>query len=215
MAAIKLTYFDFDRGRGEDCRLALHVAGVDFEDDRVSTDWRERKSHTPFRNLPVLRLEGRGELGQSNAILTFIGRTYGLHPTDPWEAARHEALLAFAEELRERLGPSLSMKDPEEKKRAREAFAGGYLLSWAQCVEAQLGSGPFVAGEALNVVDLKLYVLTRWFTSGGVDHIPPDVFAPFPKLSRLYESVDAHPGVRSWYALRAQRAALATASRSG
>lgn len=30
-----LTYFDFDGSRGLECRLALHVAGVPFQDVRI------------------------------------------------------------------------------------------------------------------------------------------------------------------------------------
>lgn len=28
---------------------------------------------------------GKGQLAQSNAILTFVGRGHGQHPSDPWE----------------------------------------------------------------------------------------------------------------------------------
>ena len=57
----KLSYFDFPGGRGEDCRIALHLAGVDFEDERIKgTDWAARKATTPFGALPVLEIEGKG-----------------------------------------------------------------------------------------------------------------------------------------------------------
>ncbi len=36
MAKLKLTYFDFDGGRGEPARLALHIGGIAFEDHRIS-----------------------------------------------------------------------------------------------------------------------------------------------------------------------------------
>ena len=32
MSKFKLTYFDFDGGRGEPIRIAFHAAGVDFDD---------------------------------------------------------------------------------------------------------------------------------------------------------------------------------------
>ena len=32
----KLTYFDVSASRGEECRMALYVAGVDFEDHRIT-----------------------------------------------------------------------------------------------------------------------------------------------------------------------------------
>ena len=42
MTKPKLTYFDAPVSRGEECRLALHLAGVDFEDDRLkrASGWR-------------------------------------------------------------------------------------------------------------------------------------------------------------------------------
>ena len=92
MAKPKLTYFDFPGGRGEDSRIALHIAGVDFEDDRVKfADWAALKPSTPFGSIPVLTIEGKGQLAQSNTILRFIGANHGLHPSDPWLAGQHDA----------------------------------------------------------------------------------------------------------------------------
>ena len=36
MSDYKVTYFDFDGGRGEPVRIALHAAGIAFEDVRWS-----------------------------------------------------------------------------------------------------------------------------------------------------------------------------------
>ena len=36
MTTYRLTYFDFDGGRGEPIRLALHAGGIEFEDHRIS-----------------------------------------------------------------------------------------------------------------------------------------------------------------------------------
>ena len=35
MTKPRLTYFDQAASRGEECRLALFIAGVDFEDNRI------------------------------------------------------------------------------------------------------------------------------------------------------------------------------------
>ncbi|HKP56426.1 MAG TPA: glutathione S-transferase family protein [Polyangiales bacterium] len=195
----KLTYFDAPVSRGEECRLAFHVAGVDFEDNRIpGAAWGELKPKTPFGALPVLELEGRPPLAESNAILTLIGRRHGLHPEDLFEAARHEALLSHAESLRHQVTPSLRISDEVEKKKAREALATAYLPAWGASTERQLGDGPFVAGKKLNVVDIKLYMIVRWFASGTVDHVPATVFAAFPKLTRLYEAVRDDARVKAW-----------------
>jgi hypothetical protein len=49
-------------------------------------------------------------------------------------------------------------------------------------------------------VDLKLYAAVRWFARGTVDHVPATIFTEFQKLTRLYDAVSEHPGVKSWYA---------------
>jgi glutathione S-transferase len=199
MSKFKLSYFDFPGGRGEECRLALHVAGVEFDDDRIpGAAWADKKAATPFGAMPVLEVEGQGSLAQSNVILRYVGHAHGLHPSDPWKAAQHESIMGAAEDLRAQLTPVLRIKG-DEREAARKEFADGPLAAWISNVD-KLVEGPFVGGKAIGVADLKLYIVMKWFISGGVDHISGDVFAKSPKLSALYEAVDSHPKVRDWYA---------------
>lgn len=201
MTKPKLTYFNFAGSRGEEARLALHLAGVEFDDDRLQgPTWPELKPTTPFGSLPVFELEGRAPLGQSNAILVYIGREYGLHPRDNWQAAHHEALMCAVEELRGVVNPTLRISDEEAKLAARTELAQGYLKQWGGFVERQLGDGPFVGGAEISVVDLKLYMAVKWFTSGVIDHVPSTVFADYPKLNAIAKAVAAHPKIVEWYA---------------
>jgi glutathione S-transferase len=203
MPPYKLTYFDAPVSRGEECRLALHVAGIPFDDERLKpAEWAARKQSTPFGALPVLTVEGRGAIAQSNAILRFIGSQHGLHPAEPFEAARHEALLGAVEDLRGRVTQVTRIKEEPERTRSREELAAGYLQDWGGFVERQLGDGPFLAGASMNVVDLKLFVALGTFLRGSIDHVPADVFKAFPKLLRLVDSVKRHPKVVDWYARR-------------
>jgi glutathione S-transferase len=198
---LTLTYFDLAASRGEECRLALHHAGVPFTDERLKpADFQARKGDTPFGALPVLTAEGHGQIAQSNAILALVGRLHGLHPQDPWEAARHEALMAHVEDMRARLNPIRRIADPAERQKAREDVATGYLQDWARGVERQLGVGPYVAGERLHVADLKLFNAMRPFVKGQIDHIPATVFDAHPRLMRLYRAVEDHPTTVAWYA---------------
>jgi prostaglandin-H2 D-isomerase / glutathione transferase len=197
----KLTYFDAPVSRGEECRLALHIAGVEFEDVRIKgADWPALKPKTPFGSLPIFELPGHPVLAQSNAILVLIGRRYGLHPKDDFEAARHEAILEYVEELRANMTPTLRISDEAEKKKARDALVASYLPNWGANVEKQLGDGPFFAGAALHVADIKLHMAVRWFAGGKVDYIPATIFSSFPKLIRLHDAVRDHERVKSWYA---------------
>jgi len=195
----RLIYFDFPASRGEECRIALHLAGVDFEDVRVqSKDWPAMKDSTPFGALPVLEMPGKPPLAHSNAILVFIGRQHHLHPSDDFEAARHEALMSAVEDIRHTISPTLRISDPEQKRMAREALAGNELKTWASQVERQLGDGPFIGGTRLQVADLKLYMMARWLTSGVLDHIPTSVIDHCPKLLQLHKAVAEHSGVQGW-----------------
>lgn len=201
MTKLKLTYFDAPVSRGEECRLALHLAGVDFEDVRVKmNEWPAVKAATPFGVVPTLEVPGKGVLGESTAILCYIGRRWGLHPKDDFEAARHEMMMSHAEGLRAVLGPTLRMNE-EDKKKAREAAVASFIPAWAAGAERQVGDrGPFFGGDAINVVDLKIWSVYRWIAGGKLDHVPATLLADHPKLARIHDAVAGHPGVRAWYA---------------
>jgi glutathione S-transferase len=197
----KLTYFDIAASRGEECRLALHLAGVEFEDNRVkNTDWPALKPKTPFGSMPVFELPGRPPLAQSNAILVYLGREHGLHPSDHFEAARHEAMMAYVEDARHAIAPTLRMADPE-KKAAREALAANVLPQWAERTERQIADdGPFFAGGRIHVVDLKIFLMVKWIAGGKLDHIPATLWAASRKLNRVHDAVRDDARIKAWYA---------------
>ncbi len=203
MANYTLTYFDFPGSRGEECRIALHVSGAAFEDERIVRDaWATLKPTSPYGGLPILTVAGKGALAQSNAILSFVGRAHGLLPTDPWEAAHHEAVMCAVEDFRAQLNPSGRIADPELKRIAREEFAAGYLKTWAAAIERQLEAsseaGPFFGGAALSVADIKLFIIMRSIIDGGIDHVSRTAFVEFTGLSRLYEAVRTDARVAAW-----------------
>ncbi|MET3108057.1 glutathione S-transferase [Oxalobacteraceae bacterium GrIS 2.11] len=199
MSKPRLFYFDFPSSRGEECRIALHLAGIEFDDVRIAgADWPAQKAHAPFGALPYLELPGKAPIADSNAILVYIGRQSGLHPADNYEAAFHEALMSYVEDLRHHVGPILRIKDEAQKLSEREELGRNFLPVWGQNVEKLLGDGPFVAGDKIHVLDLKLYMIVRWFVSGMLDHVPTTVFDACPKLKRIHQSVSEHPGVKAW-----------------
>jgi glutathione S-transferase len=196
----KLIYFDAPVSRGEECRLALHLAGTDFEDVRIKVaDWPALKEQMPYGALPVLELPDGPALAHSNAILVLIGRRHGLHPSDDVEAARHEGMMQHVEDLRAKVSPTLRVGDAE-KKAAREALVADFLPAWARAAERNIERGPFFGGDRIHVVDLKLYMAVRWFSGGKVDHIPATIFADYPKLTGVHDAVRDHPGVKAWNA---------------
>lgn len=198
MAELTVTYFDFSGSRGEDCRMALFLAGVEFIDRRIKrAEWMALKPETPFGTLPLLDSDGKPTLAQSNAILGYIGRRYGLYPSDLWDAARHDAILAAVEELRTSAAGTAQPGDEGETRRRREAFVDGALKTWCVNMERQI-HGPFIEGERLYVADLKVFTAMNAFRRGVFDHIPTTVFENFGKLTALYAAVESHPKVAEW-----------------
>jgi glutathione S-transferase len=196
----RLSYFDAPVSRGEECRLALHLAGIDFEDERIkSADWPALKQHAPYGAMPFLSLPGKPPLAHSNAILVYIGRSHGLHPADNFEAARHEGMMQHVEDLRATVAPTIWMADAEKQAR-REALVADFLPAWARAAERNIPGAPFFGGASIHVVDLKLYMAVRWFIGGKVDHIPATIFAAYPRLMGVHNAVRDHAGVKSWYA---------------
>jgi glutathione S-transferase len=200
MTKPRLTYFDISRSRGEECRLALFAAGVEFEDHRLPRgEWPALKPKTPFGSLPVFEMEGKPPISQSNAILAHIGRRYGLLPKDDWEAMRHESLLSAAEDFRHVVNKTLGIQDAEEVKRKRAELVEGPMRTWLTNMEKQV-TGPFVGGSELSVADIKLFVVLAWLKGGVLDHVPATVVDPFPKLTKLHDRVKQHPKIVAWYA---------------
>ena len=200
MTKPRLTYFDQPASRGEECRLALYVAGVDFEDVRIPRqEWAALKPTTPFGSLPTFEVPGKPAVSQSNAILGYIGRSHGLLPADAWEAMRLESLMSAAEDLRHAISNTFGIADPAELVRRRRELVEGPIKTWGASMEKQV-VGPFAGGDRISVADIKLFVVMGWLKKGVLDHVPADVLAPFERLGRVFDSVKNHPKIVEWYA---------------
>jgi glutathione S-transferase len=199
-----LNYFDFDGSRGEVARLAMHVAGVAFEDRRIPRkEWPTLRDTAPFQSLPTLEVDGQ-VIAQSNTINRYVGKLAGLYPKDDWQAALVDEVMDAVEDITTRIGTTFTLEG-DAKKKAREALAEGSLLRFLQQLEARLkrGGGEWFVEKRLTVADLKCYLWVRWLKSGALDHIPADIVDKnAPLLARHMERVKSHPKVAAYYAAR-------------
>ncbi|MCC7538627.1 MAG: glutathione S-transferase family protein [Deltaproteobacteria bacterium] len=197
--SIKLTYFDFHGGRGEAARIALSVAGIPFEDDRVVfATWAALKPTTPFGGLPMLEVDGR-RLSQSNAINRYVGRLAGLYPEDAWEAARCDEIMDAVESLYGDMTPSFGMKG-DAQKAERERLVAGPIPLYLRGLAGLLGDREWFVDGRLTMADLKVAETVRHLSSGRLDHIPTDLVENVaPTLAALRKRVVEHPGVRAYY----------------
>jgi glutathione S-transferase len=206
MPKLVLTYFDFDGSRGETARLAMHLAGIPFEDRRIPTkDWPAQRDQMPFQALPVLEVDGM-QITQSNAINRYLGKLGGLYPQSEWQAARVDEVMDAVEDISTKIGQTMRL-DEEAKKPAREALTAGPLPRFLQQIEARLavGGDEWFAENRLTVADLKCYYWVRWLKSGALDHIPADIVDRHaPLLLRHFERVKSHPKIAAYYAARSK-----------
>ena len=204
MPKLKLTYFDFDGGRGEPARLALHVGGIAFEDHRIpGPEWPRHRDTMPFRTMPVLQADGK-VLTQSNTINRYVGRLAGLYPKDDWQATLCDEIMDATEDIGTRIGATIAMAD-DHKKKAREALAADLLPRHLETLEAKLkaNGGEYFADRRLTVADLKVFMLVRWLRSGVLDHIPKDIVdRNAPLLVKHFERVSGHPKIAEYYQRR-------------
>lgn len=204
MATYKLTYFDFDGGRGEPVRIAFHAAGIEFEDERWSfQDFQEKRGNTPFNAVPVMEIDGT-PVTQSSAMCRYVGKLAGLYPDDPMQALYCDEAMDAAEDLTHIIVRTFGLEGDELKK-AREELVSGWITTFLKGLEGLLvrGGGEYFADNRLTVADLKLFLITQWLTSGGLDHVPTDIVSTVaPKLAEHYSRIKSDPIVAAYYESR-------------
>lgn len=204
MTTYKLTYFDFDGGRGEPVRIALHAAGIKFEDSRLSfPEFGEMRKDTPFNSLPVLDIDG-SLVTQSNAMSRYVGKLAGLYPEDDLQALYCDEVMDAIEDMSHYIVPTFGLQG-DELKNARKKLVDGWLTVYLRGLGGLLarGGGKYFADKRLTVADLKVFMQTRWLCSGSLDHVPTDLVKKLaPGLVEHQARMEKEPVVVAYYASR-------------
>lgn len=204
MSSYKLSYFDFDGGRGEPIRIAFHAAGIEFEDKRISfPEFGEMRGDTRFNSVPVLDIDG-AEVSQSNAINRYVGKMAGLYPDDDLQALYCDEAMGAIEDLSHYVVRTFGLEG-DELKQARMQLVDGWLSTYLRGLQDLLtrGGGEYFADNRLTIADLKVFVQTRSLLSGNLDHVPADIVERLaPGLVAHKARIEADPIVADYYAAR-------------
>ena len=202
MPKLKLSYFDFNGGRGEVARLAMSIGGIPFEDDRIPVaSWSTVKQNMPLHAVPVLEIDGQ-PMTQSNAINRFVGKMADLYPDDALQAARCDEIMDAVEDIVAQVVRTFGMEDQEVLRAVREALADGPITLYLRKLNEMLvaGSSGYFAGDRLTVADLKVFVWIRSLRAGLLDYIPAGLTERIaPQLAEHCGLVGSHPGVAAYY----------------
>lgn len=204
-SSIKLYYGDIYFWRAECVRLGLFLGDVPFEDvrDRKLDDLKAA-GKLAFGAVPVLEVDGK-MLSQTQAIAVYAARLSGIHPEDPWLAAKVDECLGGCTDVTATIGSTFRLPN-KDKVAAREALIeeGGRLrmhLGGLDKLCVENGNCGHAVGESITVADLAIWRLVGWLSSGALDGIPKDfVRETFPALSKLVSNVDSNPKVQEWKA---------------
>lgn len=186
-------------GRAYVARTCFGIAGVQFEDEKITFDELSarrgptgRNKEVPLGALPVLTLPDGRVVTQSVAIARYAARLAKLYPEDPLEAL-------FVDELLDTIGDISNgtprFPDAEANKKLREEYAAGKLNNYFSYLAEKLrdNSGPYLLGATPNVADVALYNTVKYFRKGLLDHIPADYDSKWPELQAHVETVEANP----------------------
>ena len=204
MPSYKLTYFNFDGGRGEPIRIALHAAGIEFEDERLSFEqFGDMRLGTPFNALPVLSIDD-ADVTQTNSLLRYVGKMANLYPTDDLQALYCDEVMSVLEDINHKVGQTLFLQG-EELRVAREKLADGWLPVFLKGLDSLLarGGGEYFADNQLTVADLKAFVQVSSLRSGLLDHVPTDLVDRLaPALVEHQSRIEAEARVTAYYTSR-------------
>lgn len=204
MTHYRLSYFDIDGGRAEPIRIALHAAGVTFEDHRLSfQEFGETRKGLRFTCVPVLEIDGK-PVTQSNALTRYAGKLAGLYPDDPIQALYCDEAMGAVEDVTFHVGSTMRLQG-EELLAARTKLVEGWLPIYLRGLGDLLerGGGEYFADGRLTVADIKVSGLTGWLSHGALDHVPNDLVKRIaPSLVEHAARIAQEPKIAAYYAAR-------------
>ncbi len=184
--------------------IALAEKGVPFEHRAIDLadkpDWFLKISPLGKAPLLIIRHEDGAEdmLFESMAICEYLEETRPgpLHPADPLTRAKHRGWIEFSSTLMvSELWGFMTVNEPEAWAAKRDA-----VIAKLSRIKAELGDGPFFAGERFSLIDAVFAPIFR--------HIDTfDASAPTGFLDEL-------PRVEAWARALAERLSVKAAAGS-
>jgi glutathione S-transferase len=199
---ISLQYFNIP-GRAEPSRLALRLAKIPFQDDRIAFGtWKDIKQEIrPWGTVPVLTADGEA-VYQSQNIHLYVGSFTGFIPENFRDQLKMRECMFALDDCVAAFGPTNVITDPEKKLEARAALCvpGGKLHDVLTRFEEFLGDRSVVVGDKLSMADLSLFAMLGSLICGVFDGIPKTLLESFPKLATYFKGIASRPDIQEAYA---------------
>eukprot|EP01084_Bolivina_argentea_P238222 400223_1 len=215
-AAVRVRYWG-SAGRAHPIRLALVLGGIAFEDEFIegaehkATKAAGGRRWSGLPELVIYDAEGKEvtTIGQSYAMLRYVGTITGIYPSNALQRAFVDELLDSLNDAKKSLMFN-GEKDKEKQKAMREAIIAkdGALTYWLNKFVLRLeenekrgNTNGFIVGNSVTIADLALASSFETLVSGFWDHIPKDLFSKnFPKLQTFIDTVFSIPVIKEFNA---------------
>ncbi len=188
----------YDSGVSGNCykvRLLLAHLGLEYERHELDVVDRSNRQEVlgglnPGLRVPTLVLDDGRALGESAAIMWYLGDGTEYVPADPFDRAKvlqwmffeqysHEPYVAVA-----RFWLTKNIEVPAEDLAERQRV--GYLA--LEAMEGHLADHEYLVGERYSIADIALYAYTHVAHEGGFD------LGGYPAIRAWLERVAAQPG---------------------
>jgi glutathione S-transferase len=185
-------------GNGYKVRLVLRQLGLPYElveldIKRGATRTPEFLAKNPNGRIPLLEIPGRGYLGESHAIISYLAEGTSLVPADRLDRARMWQWMCFEQyNLEPNIGTarfwiaSLGKSEAELGDKLEDKRRNGHAA--LQVLERGLGEREFLVGDRYSLADVALYAYTHVAPEGGF------ALEDYPAIRAWCARVAAQPG---------------------
>ena len=151
---------------------------------------------SPHAKVPVLQIDGKEALFESNAIAEYLEETADprLHPQDPIARARNRAWTDYVPTFASAISNAM-YSDSEEEFTSRAAKLAGPFGKLDEALAKRGNDGPFFNGAKFSLVDAAYAPFLQRYAF--MDRLRPlGIIEKFPKLAAWRDALVAAPAVK-------------------
>jgi glutathione S-transferase len=179
--------------------IVLRAKGIAYDISYINRDDRPAwfLAISPHAKVPVLQIDGKDSLFESNAIAEYLDETTPprLHPEDALARARNRAWTDFVPDFAEAISEA-AYADSGEEFAAKAAKIAGPFGKLDGALAKRGNDGPCFNGPKFSLVDAAYAPFLQRYTY--MDRLKPiGAIEKFPRLSAWRDALIAHPAVKA------------------
>jgi glutathione S-transferase len=179
--------------------IVLRVKGIQYDISYIDRNDRPAwfLAISPHAKVPVLQIDGKEALFESNAIAEYLDETAPprLHPEDPLARARNRAWTDFVPTFAESVSDA-AYADSEEEFAKKAAKIAGPFGKLDDALAKRGNDGPYFNGPKFSLVDAAYAPFLQRYTY--MDRLKPiGAMEKLKRLSAWRDALIAHPAVKA------------------